>query len=121
MRLNLTRTGARLSGTLECMPASAPRYDTRVLTAARRLDDERQPIAETCRRVGDEMSRIGLPRPSYVHLRRFIKAEREKRRELEDIAQDVIADLVSGRAPRLASALELTREAKARAELRRRS
>ena len=34
------------------MPASAPRYDQRLLRAIRRLDDESLPIAEVWRRVG---------------------------------------------------------------------
>jgi hypothetical protein len=103
------------------MPASAPRYDPRILSVARKLDDRRQPMAETCRRVGDAASRLGLPRPSYVHLRRFLRAERERRLELQEIAEEIVADLMSGRAPKLLSALERAQEAAARAELRRRS
>ena len=103
------------------MPASAPRYDPRLLAALRTLDDERQPIAETCRRVGDAAERLGLTRPSYVHLRRIIKAERERRHALEEIKLDVLRDVLSGRAPRLDEILDGMRDAEGKAELRRRS
>ena len=103
------------------MPLSAPRYDERILAAARRFDDERQPIAETCRNVGRECDRLGLTRPSYVHLRRFIRAERERRRTVEAIQHELVEQLLAGRAPWIALALERAREAAARAELQRRS
>lgn len=44
----------------------------------RRLDDRHVPIAETCRRVGVVADALGVPRPSYVHLRRLLVAERER-------------------------------------------
>lgn len=103
------------------MTASAPRYDPRVLAAIRRLDDERESIAETCRRVGEAAERLGITRPSYVHLRRIIKAERDRRHALEEIKRDVFRDVLSGRAPRLDDVLDAVREAQGRAELRRRS
>ena len=103
------------------MAASAPRYDPRVLAAIRRLDDEREAIAETCRRVGEAAELLGLTRPSYVHLRRIVNAERERRRALEDIRRDVVGAALAGRAPRLDRALSDVREANLRAELRRRS
>jgi hypothetical protein len=45
----------------------------------RELDDPTQPIAETCRRVGDTAWGAGLVRPSYPHLRRLVRAERRRR------------------------------------------
>ena len=79
----------------------APRYDPRILEAARMLDDPREPMAETCRRVA---AVLGLPRPSYSHLRRFIRDERRRRayeerrrRELRELAADVTTRLVAGR------------------------
>jgi hypothetical protein len=54
----------------------APRYDPLILELARALDDRRQPVAETVRLVGDAAEQLGLIRPSYSHLRRFIQAER---------------------------------------------
>jgi hypothetical protein len=61
-----------------------------VLDAIARLDDERQPIAETCRRVGDFANRNGLPRPSYVHLSRLVVADRERRRERREAIADAV-------------------------------
>jgi hypothetical protein len=101
--------------------ASAPRYDPRVLAAVRRLDDEGVPIAETCRRVGEVAAALGLPRPSYVHLRRVVKADRELRRARREIAGELVSDLGAGLAPRLARAIEQAREAEARAARLRRS
>ena len=103
------------------MPSSAPRYDERILVAARRLDDEWLPIAETCRRVGRECDRLGLTRPSYVHLRRFIRAERERRRAIECLQHELVGQLLAGRAPDIATAQARAREAAARARLRSRA
>jgi hypothetical protein len=103
------------------VPAAAPRYDPRLIAAARKLDDDRLPIAETCRRVGDAADRLGLTRPSYVHLRRIVKAERERRAELRALAADVVGDFAGGRVPRLEVVVERAREANLRAERRRRS
>jgi hypothetical protein len=97
------------------MPAAAPRYDPRLLAAVRRLDDENAPIAETCRRVGDAAAALGLPRPSYVHLRRIVKADRELRRSRRDIAGQIVSDLAAWLPPRLERAIEEAREAEMRA------
>jgi len=67
------------------MPAAAPRYDDRLVDAIGRLDRRDVPIAETCRRLGAFAERNGIPRPSYVHLRRLIVERRlfaDERREL---------------------------------------
>ena len=101
------------------MPSSAPRYDERILAAARALDDERQPIAEICRRVGRECDRLGLTRPSYVHLRRIIRAERERREALSEVRHELVEQLFSGRAPNIAKARAQAREAAATGQLRR--
>ena len=85
------------------MVRSAPRYDPRIREAVRALDDRRESMAEISRRVGVLAARLGLPRPSYVHLRTIIRDEREKqdrerarREELRAIAADVATDLVLG-------------------------
>ena len=101
------------------MPASAPRYDKSLLAALRRLDDGSQPIAETCRRMGEAADRLGLPRPSYVHVRRLVKAERERRAELAAASRDLVAELAAGKVPR--DAVERRREANLRADLKRRA
>jgi hypothetical protein len=74
----------------------APRYSPRLLAAVRELDDRTVPLAETCRRVGAVAERLGLPRPSYVHLRRIILEERERRDELRAIASDAFRDAARG-------------------------
>ena len=60
-------------------------------------------MAEISRRVGAVAERLGLPRPSYVHLRTVIHEERERQdferarqEELRAIAADVATDLVLG-------------------------
>ena len=75
----------------------APRYDRRVIKALRRLDDPRQPIAETCRRVGQVAVRLGLTRPSYVHVRRLVLAERERRRTVRAAVDHVLGRLAARR------------------------
>jgi hypothetical protein len=82
----------------------APRYDPRLVAALFDLDDRSLPIAEICRRVGDIASSMGIPRPSYVHVRRLVRAkrdyedaEREQREALFAIAGDVAANLMLGR------------------------
>ena len=54
------------------MVESAPRYDPRILEAVRALDDRGEPMAEIARRVGRVAAEFGLPKPSYVHLRRYL-------------------------------------------------
>jgi hypothetical protein len=85
------------------MVASAPRYDSRLLDALRALDDRTEPLAAVCRRVGELAWRLGLTRPSYVHLRRLLVEERrrqdaarKRRRELLQVALDIERDLRRG-------------------------
>ncbi len=77
----------------------APRYDERIVDAVLALDDRGQPLAEISRRVAAHVEDLGITRPSYVHLRRLIQAERQRqdeeraaRKELLSIASDVYAD-----------------------------
>ena len=81
------------------MVQSAPRYDRRLLRAIRRLDDESVPIAEVCRRVGAQAEKLGVPRPSYVHVRRIVLSERERAAELREIRNEALAGLVTRMAP----------------------
>jgi hypothetical protein len=120
--LELSRCSAGVGRTHNrSMTSSAPRYDRRLLKAIRRLDDERLPIAETCRRVGRAAAEMGLPRPSYVHLRRIVVAERELRRARREIASDLVRDVAGGLAPRVDRAVTQAREANVRAERLRQS
>jgi hypothetical protein len=82
----------------------APRYDGRIIEAVRALDDRGEPMAETARRVGAAAAELGLPKPSYVHLRRLIvahrdeqDAERARRAEIRRILGDAYLDLYRGR------------------------
>jgi hypothetical protein len=68
------------------------------------LDDEAQPIAETCRRVARATADAGLPRPSHVHLRQLVRdlrdrraAERARHDARRAIAEDVAGRLVLAR------------------------
>ena len=81
----------------------APRYDARILELAAALDDPLEPMAETCRRVAAVAESLGLFRPSYAHLRRFLaekrdeeRALRARREELRRIAADVYLDATRG-------------------------
>ena len=78
-------------------------------------------MAETCRRVGEAMADLGLTRPSYVHLRRLVKAQRDERRELARIARDAVADVARGLAPRVDLVAARRREVRLAANLRHRS
>ena len=86
------------------MTSSAPRYDPRIVIAIRALDDRTVPIAEVCRRVGRLAEGLGLPRPSYVHVRRLVHelresadAEAARRAALQAIAADVAGRILLGR------------------------
>jgi hypothetical protein len=60
------------------------------------LDDRSESIAEVARRVGAAAEKAGLTRPSYVHLRRLIQAERCRQDERREMIGDVASDLVRG-------------------------
>ena len=85
------------------MVHAAPRYDARIVEALRALDDPAESMAEICRRVGTVTERLGLPRPSYVHLRRLLhrererrEAERRRREAIREIVFDVADDVILG-------------------------
>ena len=108
------------------MTKAAPRYDDRILMLVASLDDRLVPIAETCRRVGEAAERLDLPRPSYVHLRRVILAQRarrdardEARRELLAMASDAYWATTTGR--RVVNAYEVAEEVRAVLERRDRA
>ena len=82
----------------------APRYDRRILEAVRALDDRTESMAEISRRVGVAAAQLGLPKPSYVHLRRFIVAHREeedgeraRREEIRRVLYDAYYDVMRSR------------------------
>ena len=78
-------------------------------------------MAETCRRVGEEAERLGLKRPSYVHVRRIRKKQREQsdarrrhREAVRTIAVDVAEDLLRGRPANTYEIAESLAEVRAR-------
>ncbi|MDX6408983.1 MAG: hypothetical protein QOE13_2054 [Gaiellaceae bacterium] len=82
----------------------APRYDARILDAVRALDDRTEPMAEISRRVGAAAAQLGLPKPSYVHLRRYIVEHREqedreraRREEILRILGGIYLDVTHGK------------------------
>lgn len=82
----------------------APRYDARILDALRALDDRTESMAEISRRVGIAAAQLGLPKPSYVHVRRYIVAHREeedaeraRREEIRKILWDAYYDFMQSR------------------------
>jgi hypothetical protein len=82
----------------------APRYDRRILEAVRALDARAESLAEISRRVGVAAAQLGLPKPSYVHVRRYIVAQREeedaeraRREEIRQILYDAHYDFMRSR------------------------
>jgi hypothetical protein len=66
------------------------------------LDAEEAPIAATWRRVNDSAEELGLPRPSYPHVRRLVlvaRRHRQLRRELHDVIEEAAATFATGRVP----------------------
>ena len=78
-------------------------------------------MAETCRRVGEAAEQLGLPRPSYVHLRRILRAERLRRRELKELRDKVRDDFARHRVVDIAEVVIELRDIEGRSTLRRRS
>jgi hypothetical protein len=100
------------------MVSIAPRYDVRILDAVRALDEPALPVAELNRRVGAVAEAIGVPRPSYVHIRRYVIAERERRagdqarrHELRALFLDVYVDAMRGKVIDAYEVAERVREA----------
>jgi hypothetical protein len=61
--------------------AAAPRIDSRLVAAVAWLDDQREPMAETNRRIGFLARDLGLTKPSYQQIRLLVKEHRRGRRE----------------------------------------
>ena len=61
------------------MVAAAPRIDSRLVAAVPLLDDAREPMAETNRRIGFLARDLGLPKPSYEQVRLLVKQHRRGR------------------------------------------
>jgi hypothetical protein len=99
----------------------APRYGFRLLEAIRILDDRTVTIAEVTRRVGRAAEHFGVTRPSYVHVRRLVLANRiredenhARAEELRTIAVDVASDVLVGRLVDVYEVADRVREARER-------
>jgi len=78
--------------------SSRPRLSDLVAT----LDEDDAPAAATWRLVSEAAARLGLPRPSYPHVRRLVLAERRRRqlrRELHDVLKEAPSTIAAGRVP----------------------
>jgi hypothetical protein len=69
----------------------APRISPRLIEALVRFDNRGTPIAETCRRVGEEADRLGLTRPSYQRVRVLVHEARNLQRRPTTLS--VLADV----------------------------
>lgn len=77
--------------------ATSPRMDRRLAEAAAALDDARQPVAETWRRVGLLAEDLSLARPGYETIRLIVREHRRRQVELRALLEPVVADLLQGR------------------------
>ena len=75
-------------------------------------------MAEISRRVGFAAGRFGLPKPSYVHVRRFIVAHRARedaeaarRAEIREILMEAYLDMYRGRVVNAYEVADRIREA----------
>ena len=78
--------------------ATRPRL--RELVAA--LDEDDAPVAATWRLVSETAANLGLPRPSYPHIRRLVLDERRRRRaraEIRDLVKEAASSIAAGRVP----------------------
>jgi hypothetical protein len=78
--------------------ASRPRL--RELVAA--LDEDDTPMAATWRLVSETAANLGLPRPSYPHVRRLVLDERRRRRArsaIRDVVKEAASTIAAGRVP----------------------
>jgi hypothetical protein len=72
---------------MRCASTVSPR----VVRSIGRLDDPKQPMAETARRVNAFAEQNGMTRTSYERLRQLIKAHREYRALLGPSAAEIVA------------------------------
>ena len=61
------------------MTSSAPRVDSRLVAALRRLEDGKETVAEVHRRLGAVAEHLGLAQPSYQCVRLIVRELRAGR------------------------------------------
>jgi hypothetical protein len=76
---------------------ASPRLDPRLRRAAPRLDDPRESIAETWRKVGRKADELALPRPGYDTVRLIVRDHRRRRAAVRELLEPVLADVLQGR------------------------
>ena len=69
--------------------------------ALRALDADGLPYAEAWRMLRPVAARLGVPRPSYPTVRRFLLEERARRARRTEVVDRVVVDALKGLAPRL--------------------
>jgi hypothetical protein len=79
------------------MPVVSLPIDRRLREAAVALDDPRESMAETWRRVGRVADELGLTRPGYDSIRLIVGERRRASREIAARLQPVLSDLLQGR------------------------
>jgi hypothetical protein len=87
--------------------------ERRLVELVRALDDEKQPAAETWRRVGAAAERLGLARPSYGHVRRLVCLDRALRRieaERRALLGEAAVRLIAGGVPDIRRLIETLTE-----------
>ena len=83
----------------------------RVRDLAVALDRDGEPVAATWRRVGETAAKLGIPRPSYPHIRRVVLAERRRRSEVREVLLEVASTFAAGRVPQFDYTLGRLRDA----------
>lgn len=71
----------------------APRVHPVLAEAARLLDDDRQSMASTWRRVGALADDLGMARPGYHSIRQIVGPERRRRAARRAVAREAIGEL----------------------------
>jgi hypothetical protein len=69
------------------------------VVAMRVLDSFGLPYAELLRQLRPVSARLGVPRPSYWRVRRFVIADRRRKTENSEALNRVLRDLFAGRSP----------------------
>ncbi|MBA2383374.1 MAG: hypothetical protein H0V68_01740 [Actinobacteria bacterium] len=82
--------------------ASSRSSRSRLVDLVAALDEDDAPAAATWRLVSEAAAKLGLPRPSYPHVRRLVIAERHRRRlrrARNEILEEAASTLAAGRVP----------------------
>jgi hypothetical protein len=84
------------------------------MSAVRALCGERVAVAEIWRHAGRVAEELGVPRPSYSHVRRLVLVEREYRAEMRKLAGRALGDVFGHRVVDVAGVATDVRDAQHR-------